>query len=65
MDLKERLVEGDVSSYSWLLTEDMYADLLTKEMHLTQQHLEDVICLNDLHLPKSPISQVKAVDFSY
>ena len=34
MDLKERIVEGDVTSYSWLSTENMWADLLTKEMCL-------------------------------
>ena len=59
-DLKERLVEGDISSYSWLPTRDMYADLLTKEMQIPQ-HLEEVIYKNNLHLPKSPINQVKAV----
>jgi len=59
-DLKERLVEGDISSYSWLSTEDMWTDLLTKEMHLPQ-HLEDAILRNDHCLPKSQINQVKAV----
>lgn len=37
VDLKERLVEGDISSYSWLLTDNMLADVLTKEMHLSQE----------------------------
>ena len=60
MDLKERLVEGDMSSYSWFSTEDIYTDLQTKNMHLPQ-HLEDVIFKNNLHLLKSPVNQVKAV----
>ena len=59
-DLKERLLEGNITSYSWLSTKDMYADLLTKEM-LIPQHLEDFIYNNDLKLLKSPINQVKAV----
>ena len=32
VDLKERLVDRDVQSYSWLPTQDMMADLMTKEM---------------------------------
>ena len=34
VDLKERLVEGDILSYAWLPTERMWADLLTKEKRL-------------------------------
>ena len=30
-DLKEKLVENEVESYSWLDTKDMIADILTKE----------------------------------
>ena len=32
MVLKERLVEGDITSYSWLSMDKMWADILTKEM---------------------------------
>ena len=31
VDLKERLLKGDITSYLWLLTVWMWADLLTKE----------------------------------
>ena len=34
VDLKERLVDKDIFSYSWLPTKDMLADVMTKEMHL-------------------------------
>ena len=30
VDLKERLVDGDVFSYSWLPTKSMWADMMTK-----------------------------------
>ena len=42
VDLKERLVDGDIQSYSWLPTQDMIADMMTKKMHLPSS-LEDVI----------------------
>ena len=33
-DLKERLIDGDIYSYSWLPTQSMWADMMTKEMCL-------------------------------
>ena len=42
VDLKERLVDSDVYSYSWLLTQEMMADMMTKEMKIPV-NLEDVI----------------------
>ena len=59
-DLKERLLEGDIYSYSWLSIEDMWAYLLTKEMHLLQ-HLEDVFLKNTLNLSRTQTNQVKAI----
>ena len=32
VDLKERLVDRDVYSYSWLPTQSMWVDMMTKEM---------------------------------
>ena len=60
VDLKERLVEGDISSYSWLSMDKMWADILTKEMRLPPG-LENIILKNEMDLPKTPIDQVKAV----
>ena len=58
--MKERQVEEDIKSYSWLSTDNMWADILTKEMHLPQG-LDDVILENKMDLPKTPINQVKGV----
>ena len=33
LDLKKRLMEGEVTSYQWIPTGSMWADALTKEMH--------------------------------
>ena len=30
VDLKERLVDGDITLYSWLSTDSMWVDILTK-----------------------------------
>ena len=60
MDVKERLLKGDIFSYSWLSTDDMWADVLTKEMSLPLLS-EDVFLKNNLNLPRTFINQVKAV----
>ena len=60
VNLKERLVDKDVFSYSWLPTKDMLADVMTKEMHLPLA-LEDVFLKNDFSLPQPLINEVKAV----
>ena len=60
VDLKERLIEGDITSYSWLSTDKMWKDTLTKEMRLLIG-LENVILKNEMYLPKTPVNQVKAV----
>ena len=59
VDLKERLVEGDITSYSWLSTDSMWADILTKEMRLPSG-LEKVIKNNIMDLPETMVNQVKA-----
>ena len=60
VDLKERLVDRDIYSYSWLPTKDMWADMMTKEMKLPSS-LEDVIMKNVMDLPKPLVNEVKAV----
>ena len=57
VDLKERLVDGDVHSFSWLLTQGMMADLMTKEMKIPV-NLEDVIMRNTIHLQQPLINKV-------
>ena len=34
VELKERLVDGEIYSYSWLPTQSMWADMMMKEMRL-------------------------------
>ena len=60
VDLKERLVDGDVFWYSWLPTKNMWADMMMKEMQLPSA-LEDVFRKNDLDLPQPLINEVTAV----
>ena len=42
VDLKERLIQGEILLYAWLPTDMMWADMLTKEMKLPSG-LEDVL----------------------
>ena len=60
VDLKERLVDRDIHSYSWLPTQDMLADVLTKEMRLPQA-LESVFLKNEFSLSQPLVNEVKAV----
>ena len=60
VELKERLVDGEIYSYSWLPTQSMWADMMTKEMHFLLA-MEDVIMKNVVNLPKTLVKEVKAV----
>ena len=60
-DLKDRLLEGEIVSYAWLPTEQMWADALTKEMKIPSG-LERVLRMNEMKLPDCNINRVKAVD---
>ena len=59
VDLKERLLNGEITSIAWLPTERMWADLLTKERKLPED-LEDVLFKNDMNLQYTTINEVKA-----
>ena len=59
MDLKERLLSGEITSIAWLPTKDMWADLLTKETKL-QKALEDVLAGKDMRIENAFINEVKA-----
>ena len=60
VDLKERLVDGEIYSYSWLPTQSMWVDMMTKEMRLPPA-MEDVIMKNVVNLPETLVNEVKAV----
>ena len=59
VNLKERLLRGDITKYSWLLTERMWANLLTKERKLPKD-LEDFLIRNNMNLQDTSINEVKA-----
>ena len=59
VDLKERLIEGDVQSYAWLPTERMWADILTKEKRLPSD-LEMVLRNNEMELGNTSVNEVRA-----
>ena len=58
-DLKQRLIDDEISSYAWLSTNSMWADILTKEkkMPLT---FEKVITANSLALGNTTVNKVRA-----
>ena len=59
MDLKERLLSGEITSIAWLPTKNMWADLLTKESKLPEA-LEDVLIRNVMDIEDTTINKVKA-----
>ena len=58
-NLKERLVRGKISSYLWLPTKNMWADILTKKMILPDA-LEKLLEKNEMELEDTKVNQVKA-----
>ena len=59
VDLKERLIQGVITSIAWLPTERMWADLLTKEKKLPED-LEDVLMKNNMDIKDTSVNEVKA-----
>ena len=59
MDLKERLLSGEITSIAWLPTKDMWGDLLTKETKLPKA-LENIFVKNDMRIENASIYEVKA-----
>ena len=57
--MKERLLSGEITSIAWLLTRNMWADLLTKESKLPEA-LEDVLIRNVMDIEDTTINEVKA-----
>ena len=59
MDLKERLLSGEITSIAWLPTKDMWADLLTNETKLPKA-LEDILPKNIMKIEDVTMNEVKA-----
>ena len=60
-DLKDKVLSGEVKSMSWLATEDMLADILTKEKKMSNI-LKDLLIDNKFQLKNMDFNVVKAVD---
>ena len=58
-DIKQRLIDDKISSYAWLPTNSMWADILTKEKKMPP-NFEKVIANNTLALGDTTINKVKA-----
>ena len=58
-DLKQRLVDEEITSYAWLPTDSMWADILKKEKRMPLA-FGDVIVTNQLSLGDTTINKVKA-----
>ena len=60
-DLKQRLVEGEVTSYAWLPTSSIWTDVLTKEKKILPEH-EDVFLHNKMKHRNTSVNKVIAVN---
>ena len=61
MDLKERLLSGEITLIAWIPAKDIWADLLTKETKMLTA-LEDILARNDMRIENAFINEVKAHD---
>ena len=59
VDLKERLVKVEITSYAWLPTHSMWADILTKEKKVPLK-LKDVLTKNKMNLGDTTTNKVMA-----
>ena len=57
-NLKKRLIDDEVSSYAWLPTDSMWADILTKEKKIPL-NFDKVITANTLALGDTTVNNVK------
>ena len=60
LGVDDYLFDGDIFSYSWLPTKNMWADVMTKEIKIPLA-LEDVITKNVMDLPQPLVNEVKAL----
>ena len=58
-DLKQRLVEGEITSYAWLPTANIWADILTKEKKIPLD-LENVFLNNQIKHGDTSMNKVMA-----
>ena len=60
-DLKQSLVEGEVTSYAWLPTASMWADVLTKEKNILPD-LKNIFFNHEMRLENTSVNKVVALN---
>ena len=61
VDLKERLVDGKIELYQWILTGLMWADLFTNEMEM-HKDMKELLAKRSLWMKNDSINRVQCVD---
>ena len=56
-EMKEKLMEGDIKSYQWLSTKDMWADGLTKEIEMAEG-LRQLLKAGKCEITKEEVNEV-------
>ena len=60
-DLKDKILSGEVRSISWLSTDRMISDVLTKEKKMPAE-MKELLVANRFTLKENEVNMVKAVD---
>ena len=56
-EMKERLIEGDVRSYQWIPTKEMWSDGMTKEMEMAEG-LRKLLKTGSCEMKKEEVNKV-------
>ena len=56
-EMKERLIEGDVRSYQWIPTKEMWSDGMTKEMEMAEG-LRKLLQTSSCEMKKEEVNKV-------
>ena len=56
-EMKEKLLEGEIKSYQWLSTKEMWADGLTKEMEMAEG-LRNLLKVGKCEIMKKEVNKV-------
>ena len=56
-EMKERLIKGDVKSYQWIPTKEMWSDGLTKEMEMAEG-LRKLLKTGNCEIKKEELNKV-------
>ena len=59
-DLKERLIDSEISSYQWILTGSMWVDAMTKEMEM-HRNMRKLLMFGIFELRNKGINKVQCM----